>query len=158
MNKYSSLKFNLGICLSSLSLLVSSFHDDDLMISTSTSTLPRDFLFGTASSSYQVQLYIYIYIHLIFFFFVFINTLPGFQLCSRVEWKTIALLGNHGSGGFQQTPLIDSSSPFRSESSLLAFVSLVLFLFQYEGAASSDGKGLSNWDVFTHISGKNHIK
>uniref|UniRef100_A0A7C8ZMB0 Beta-glucosidase n=1 Tax=Opuntia streptacantha TaxID=393608 RepID=A0A7C8ZMB0_OPUST len=29
-----------------------------------------------------------------------------------------------------------------------------LYTFQYEGAYLSDGKGLNNWDTYTHISGK----
>ncbi|KAK4285969.1 hypothetical protein QN277_002591 [Acacia crassicarpa] len=41
-----------------------------------------------------------------------------------------------------------------SLSSLFLFTDVHLFTMKIEGAYLEDGKGLTNWDVFTHIPGK----
>uniref|UniRef100_A0A7C9DMD5 Beta-glucosidase n=1 Tax=Opuntia streptacantha TaxID=393608 RepID=A0A7C9DMD5_OPUST len=53
----------------------------------------------------------------------------------------------------------DGDDEISSSTSELRFPSNFLFgaassAYQYEGAYLSDGKGLNNWDTYTHISGK----
>ncbi|ESQ29245.1 hypothetical protein EUTSA_v10023411mg [Eutrema salsugineum] len=53
-----------------------------------------------------------------------------------------------------QTSSDDSTSPFPSD----FFFGTASSAYQYEGAFSTDGKGLNNWDVFTHENPEKIIK
>lgn len=113
-----------------LSPFLTSCRLGSITASSDQSPFPSGFLFGTASSSYQVRIYIYVSA-LILLISIFGPRAETNKSCGVLNFKQCWWTWKW-------------------------FLSAWCFNLQYEGGYLADGKGLSNWDVFTHKSGNKY--